>query len=296
MMFERSHLGSNLWRFVMQFGLCFFAVHSVFAAVKPVISDHNGLTPNSAVAGSDGFTLTVKGTNFIVANETVSVNWNGSPRPITSLKASQLQVTIFASDIAVAGTAQVTVSNTDESNNVATSDPATFTILPAPLAINTTTLPAGVLNVAYSQSLSASGGTPPYTWAIISGSLPAGLSLNASSGTLSGTPTSSGSFTFSIRVQDSAQPIANSIRQFTLSVQNPVPAITGISPNSAIAGSPEFALTVNGSNFVSGSTVRWNGSNRTTSLNSATSLTASIPASDIATAGTASVTVNNPAP
>ena len=295
-MFERSHLASNLWRFVIQFGFCCLAAHSVFAATKPVISDKNGLSPSSAVAGSGGFILTVSGTYFNVADETVSVNWNGSPRPIISVRAAQLQVTIFASDIAVPGTAQVTISNTDQLNSVATSDPATFTIVPAPLVINTTSLPNGLLNVSYSQSLSASGGIPPYTWSITSGSLPAGLNLNAFSGTLAGTPTSSGSFTFTIRVQDSAQPMASASKQFTLAVQNPVPAITGISPNSAIAGSPQFALTVNGSNFVSGSKVRWNGSDRTTSLSSATSLTASIPASDIATAGTASVTVNNPAP
>ena len=70
--------------------------------------------------------------------------------------------------------------------------------------------------------------------------------------------------------------------------------MTFLSPGSAAAGGPAFTLTVNGSNFVSGSVVRWNGANRTTTFVSATQLTAAIPATDIAAGGTASVTVQNP--
>ena len=55
-------------------------------------------------------------------------------------------------------------------------------------------------------------------------------------------------------------------------------------------------MTVNGSDFVATSVVRWNGANRTTTFGSATQLTATIPATDIAAAGTAQVTVFNPAP
>ena len=72
------------------------------------------------------------------------------------------------------------------------------------------------------------------------------------------------------------------------------PTLTSLSPSSAAAGGPAFTLTVNGSNFVSGSVVRWNGANRTTTFVSATQLTAAIPAADIAAAGSASVTVQNP--
>ena len=72
------------------------------------------------------------------------------------------------------------------------------------------------------------------------------------------------------------------------------PTLTSLSPSSAVAGGPAFTLTVNGSNFVSGSVVRWNGANRTTTFVSATQLTAAITAADIAAAGSASVTVQNP--
>lgn len=69
------------------------------------------------------------------------------------------------------------------------------------------------------------------------------------------------------------------------------PSITSISPTSRVANTGAFTLTVNGTNFTSGSTVRWNGTNRTTTFVSATQLTASIPATDITTSGTAAITV-----
>jgi Domain of unknown function (DUF1929)/Kelch motif len=72
------------------------------------------------------------------------------------------------------------------------------------------------------------------------------------------------------------------------------PALMSLSPSSATAGGPAFTLTVNGSNFVSGSVVQWNGAARTTTFVSATQLTAAIPASDISAAGTAQVRVVNP--
>ena len=78
--------------------------------------------------------------------------------------------------------------------------------------------------------------------------------------------------------------------------ENPVPTISTLSPSSVAPGASAFTLTVNGSNFVSGSLVQWNGSSRTTTLLSTTQLTASILATDVAFAGTAQVTVFNPSP
>jgi uncharacterized repeat protein (TIGR01451 family) len=77
-------------------------------------------------------------------------------------------------------------------------------------------------------------------------------------------------------------------------VQNPVPVLTSLSPSSASVGSGAFSLTVNGSGFVSGSTVLWNGTSRATTVNSSAQLQATIAAADVATAGTATVTVSAP--
>src|SRR6266436_8780092 len=71
------------------------------------------------------------------------------------------------------------------------------------------------------------------------------------------------------------------------------PTITSINPNSCLAGSPQFTLTVNGTNFVNGATVNWNGSALTTTFVSSTQLTAIVPAANVAAVGTASITVKN---
>ena len=84
--------------------------------------------------------------------------------------------------------------------------------------------------------------------------------------------------------------------EITVGEPSPGPTITSLSPDWATAGGPAFTLTVNGANFVNGSTVHWDGAARTTTFVSSTQLTGAITAADIATAGTVSVTVVNPAP
>src|SRR5579864_9174746 len=76
----------------------------------------------------------------------------------------------------------------------------------------------------------------------------------------------------------------------------PVPTTTSVSPTSASEGGAAFTLTVNGTNFVGRSVVQWNGTALATTVLSATQLQATVPASDLAEEGSASVTVNTPAP
>jgi hypothetical protein len=76
----------------------------------------------------------------------------------------------------------------------------------APLGITTTSLPEGQARKGYSQTLAASGGDTPYTWSLSSGSLPAGLHLNAQSGAILGTPSAAGKSSFTVQVSDSSSP------------------------------------------------------------------------------------------
>ncbi|MDE2450175.1 MAG: putative Ig domain-containing protein, partial [Gammaproteobacteria bacterium] len=74
------------------------------------------------------------------------------------------------------------------SGSSAPSDPTPPPNPPAPLSIATTGLPPGTVGNAYAVTLVASGGTSPYQWSLTSGSLPSGLSLNAATGAITGTP------------------------------------------------------------------------------------------------------------
>ena len=74
-----------------------------------------------------------------------------------------------------------------------------------PLTITTTSLPGATQYAAYSATLAATGGMTPYTWSILSGTLPAGLSLNPGTGGISGTSVNTGTFSFTVQAADTAQ-------------------------------------------------------------------------------------------
>jgi hypothetical protein len=79
-------------------------------------------------------------------------------------------------------------------------------------------------------------------------------------------------------------------------VNNPAPIITNVSPDSINEGSPTFTLTINGSNFLTGSTVQWNGAPLTITELTGTQIQATVPGSLVADEGTAQVSVTNPGP
>ena len=77
---------------------------------------------------------------------------------------------------------------------------------PVPVAVATASLPSGQVGQAYSTSLSATGGSGTYAWSLRAGALPAGLALNTSTGTISGTPSAAGTSTFTVRAADASDP------------------------------------------------------------------------------------------
>ena len=124
------------------------------------------------------------------------------------------------------GTASFTVQVTD-SKGQTTAQALTLAVIPAGLAITTTSLPNGVEGQAYSATLGASGGTPPYTWSANSSSLPPGLTLS-SDGTISGTPTVTGTFSFTAEVKDAAGNIA--VQDLSLTVSTSTASLTWSAP------------------------------------------------------------------
>jgi hypothetical protein len=108
---------------------------------------------------------------------------------------------------------------------------------PAP-QITTTTLPADVEGTAYSQPLALTGGLAPFTYSISAGALPAGLSINAGTGAITGTPTGpNGSASFTVKVVDSSNPVQSATQPLSIAVNlPPAPAITTVSLASDVEG------------------------------------------------------------
>jgi hypothetical protein len=122
---------------------------------------------------------------------------------------------------------------------------ASFTItVTAALTITTATLPNGTVGTAYSQTLAAAGGNGTLTWSISTGTLPGGITLNASAGSLGGTPTAPGAFTFTVSVTGGGQTAAKS---FTITVgvpPGPPATITGLPATVSPATQPVLGISL----------------------------------------------------
>ncbi len=157
----------------------------------------------------------------------------------------------------------------------------------------TDALPSGVSFVSVTPSQGTCSGTSTVTCNLgtINNSVTATVTL-----VVTATPGGTVSNTASVASAACDSAAANNSATASTTVNNLVPVLGSISPSGATVGGPAATLTVNGNNFVSSSTVNWNGAARATTFVSPTQLTATISATDIAATGMASVTVVNPAP
>jgi subtilisin len=253
------------------------------------------LSPTKAIAGDAAFTITVTGTGFVAAS---SVRWNGSPRTTTLVNSTKLTAAITAGDVASAGTAQVTVFNPGPAGG--TSSPLAFTIFPRPqLAISAATVDGGAQETVMLTGglggakdwLALAPTTAPDTsypqWIYVG----SGVTNKTWTVTMPSTP---GPYEFRLFLDGGYVRAATSP---TVTVRPyPSPVLTAISPTTAPAGAATLTLTATGTGFASASVVQWNGVNRTTTFVSTTQVRATIPATDLASVGTAQVTVFTPAP
>jgi hypothetical protein len=188
------------------------------------------------VDGGQSLALTATVVNDVrAAGATFSVTGPGTltQTSVVSTTASEnYSLTYQAPATVTAGTtATLTITSVAYPSQTAS---FTVTLNPA-LAITTTTLPSVTAGSAYSATLAGTGGTTPYHWAISAGQLPTGITLAASTGILSGTPTSAGTFNFTVALTDSSTVTATVTQAYTLNVSPTV--LTSTLPN-AVAGSP----------------------------------------------------------
>jgi 6-phosphogluconolactonase (cycloisomerase 2 family) len=261
-----------------------FAVNSP----RPVASS---LSPSSALVGASAFTLTVNGSGFVTGSV---VRWNGEDRATTRVSGTELRAAILASDVAVAGTAQIAVFNPAPGGGTSTA--LTFSVNNPQPAL-TVLEPASALVGGAGFLLTARGtGFLPTSVGRWNGSSRATTYRSATELQMAvlGTDLSSAGAVQVTVANPAPGGGASAAQVFT--VENPAPTLVTRSPESVLAGSADLVLTLTGTGFVPGSVVRWNGSDRATTFVSATELRATIPAGDLATASLAQLTVFSPAP
>ena len=146
-----------------------------------------------------------------------------------------------------ANTYNFDVTATDTISNYTGVRSYSLVITTPPIVVSPNSLPAAAVMSAYSQSLSASGTVGPYSFAATGGELPAGLTL-ASDGTLSGTPTGGGPFSFTVTVTDSTTPTHLTVdKVYSLTVNPPTIAVSPTSlPAAAVAASYSQSISATG--------------------------------------------------
>ena len=190
----------------------------------------NQILPQTLAVGTHDQTIQITGENF--TSQAVTL-WNGSKIATTVVDANTISATVPGSSLSAPATVKVAVQNTQTGSE---SLPMLVVVADSALSISSTSLPATTAGAAYSATLIATGGTPAYTWSISSGSLPAGLTLAASTGIISGTPTTSGSFSFGVTVKDSSSATETATATLTLSVAAPAAQLTISSATLPAAG------------------------------------------------------------
>jgi hypothetical protein len=137
-----------------------------------------------------------------------------------------------------AGTTSVGITATDSANPANTATETVTVTVQAPIATLTiTSPPPATVNVPYTGTIGVTGGTAPYTCTVVSGSLPAGLTLNADC-TITGTPTTSGSYTVGITATDSANPANTKTDTIILTVTGSSVTLTLTAPPAGTVGVP----------------------------------------------------------
>ncbi len=171
---------------------------------------------------------------------------NGVPGPTEIVNTTVVVPNNFVS---VTLSNMVNVDQVKVTNN--SSDPASFAFddltvaaYSAPLSLSPASLTNPTVSSAYSQTISASGGNGTYSYAVTAGSLPAGLSLNTSTGALTGTPTAGGAFNFTITATDTAS--ATGSKAYSITVAAPT---ISFSPTTLTAGTvgSAYSQSISGS-------------------------------------------------
>ncbi|MFQ5342789.1 MAG: hypothetical protein ACE5F6_14715, partial [Anaerolineae bacterium] len=247
-----------------------------------------------AFSGSSVLNHTEDGT-VIVQGPTATPTRTATSTPTNTATGTATPTSTSTPSATPTPTASGTPTSTGTPTNTPTNtrtptQTSTPTITPTPTASSTPTSTGTPTNTPTITQTPTPSNTPTVTPTPTASSTPTSTGTPTNTPTITQTPTPSNTPTVT------PTPTASNTPTITPTPANPHPWITSLNPSSATRGGGSFSLIVNGANFVGGSVVRWNGADRPTTFVNGGKLVAIIPASDIAVAGNAIVTVFNPPP
>jgi Putative Ig domain len=207
------------------------------------------ITVNSVVQ-PQSISFTAPATGIVGGSATLTATGGASGNPVAftvdpSSGTGVCSVTGNIVSYTAVGSCVIDANQAGDSEYAAAPQVSQTITVNAQLVVTTSSLPAGSAGAGYDESLTASGGVAPYTWSVVSGSLPPGLTLSAS-GQISGTATSGGSFSFTVVVTDSETPAAAAAQALTITV-DAVPHITSADSATFTADTAgSFTITTTG--------------------------------------------------
>ncbi|MSN27333.1 MAG: DUF1566 domain-containing protein [Geobacter sp.] len=178
------------------------------------ITVNAGVLAISTTALADGYLTTAYSQTLSASGGKTAYTWSITAGTLPAGLTLAASTGVISGTPSATGTSSITVQVKDSNNAIATKA-LTVTVYALP-AITTPSLPAGTIGVAYSQTLTATGGKTPNTWAVSSGTLPAGLTLNATSGVISGTPTTAVTSSVTFKVTDANAKTATKALSITI--------------------------------------------------------------------------------
>jgi trimeric autotransporter adhesin len=275
---------------------CFLLVSLITACggfhgvVTPTISS---ITPSTIAAGSAAFTLTVNGTNFISGTQ---ILWDGAAQPTTVVSSTQLTAQIPAALVASAGVVTIRVMKPDTTTSSTTTlmitgsgGTSSFSLTslnPYTVAMGSASFTLTATGVGF-----ASGDSITWNGAALATTFDSSTQLHATVPAVNVVTAA----TIQVAVQDANKNTTN-ILPFIVtggSAGTP-PTLTSLNPNTSFNNIPSLSLATNGTGFVSGSVIVWNGTAMPTTFVSSTQLTTTIPGNFLTLVGTENVFVLNP--
>ncbi len=219
---------------------------------------------------------------------TTGIDCNGSTQPYSCWDPVGASFTGTAMSVDFGG-----LANGIEVDNMTLGSPTpSFGVM-----VTNASMASGTVGVAYSQAMTVYGGTGPYHWT--AQGLPPGLGIDPTTGVVSGTPQTAGTYTVTVTAAETVAPVLVPSTSNSYSVlinPPPIPTLLSLNPSSAVAGSGDLTMQVNGTNFTAAAVVTWTAQTGppiglTTTFQSSSVLQATIPAALLANPGIASVTV-----